>query len=182
MSNMKKHPLIQVDFQSAVKLAPKDLVKMNKWLKLASQVMEQLIKKEKLIHSSWLKHTTTIQVSLLLCGMSKIKKLNREYRNKDYVTDVLSFPAFETLRKSRPLENYPTSEVFLGDLAICHQQTVKQAREFEITYWDEFIHLYLHGLIHLLGYDHEISLKEEKLMQKWEKEALDLFSKLKNKK
>lgn len=179
---MKKHSFIQVDFQSAVKLAPKDLTKMSKWLNMASDVMEQLVKKEEMIHASWLKKSDAIRVSVLLCGEAKIKKLNREYRGKDYVTDVLSFPTHESLRTTRPKDIFPAPEIFLGDLAICHQKAIKQAKEFDITYWDEFIHLYMHGLIHLMGYDHEISSKEEKLMQKWEKEALDLFSKLKNKK
>src|SRR5690606_12682401 len=126
----------------------------------ASEVLETLwdkkiisVKKPKVLH-----------VSLLICGEAKIKELNREYRGKDKVTDVLSFPAHEDLRKSR-LE---TDELFLGDLAICHQQTKRQAREFKIGYFDEFIHLFFHGVIHLMGYDHEISLKEEKLMEKWE--------------
>lgn len=182
MSNMKKHSFIQVDFHSAVKIPAKDLAKMSKWLNMASEVMEQLVKKDKLIHASWLKKTDGIRVSVLLCGESKIKKLNREYRGKDYATDVLSFPTFETLRKAKPKDGFPSPEIFLGDLAICHQKAIKQAQEFDISYWDEFIHLYIHGLIHLMGYDHEISPKEEKIMQKWEKEALDFFSKIKNRK
>ena len=66
--------------------------------------------------------------------------------------------------------------VFLGDLAISVPTARRQAKEFNISVWDEFIHLYFHGLLHLMGYDHDISAIEEKLMQKWEDKALTLLS------
>ena len=168
---MKKHPFLQLEYHSTVKLSTAEKAKLTKWFKMASEVLETLwdkkiisVKKPKVLH-----------VSLLICGEAKIKELNREYRGKDKVTDVLSFPAHEDLRKSR----LKTDELFLGDLAICHQQTKRQAREFKIGYFDEFIHLFFHGVIHLMGYDHEISLKEEKLMEKWEQIALATFSEIK---
>lgn len=164
---MKKHPFLHVDFTSTVKLSESDRKKLVKWLSLASKVTEQLIRK-KVISEIPNKMT----VSLLLCGDTRIKKLNHDFRNKNKVTDVLSFPSYENLRKS----NLKMNDIFLGDMAICHQQTKRQSKEFNISYFDEFIHLYFHGLLHLMGYDHEISAKEEKLMQEWEEEALKLFS------
>lgn len=179
---MKKHPLLYIDFQSSVKLSRAQQIKINQWLTMASSVMESVILKGELIHPAWVKKEVSLRVSVLLCGESKIKKLNRDYRGKDKVTDVLSFPSFETLRKAPAKGEILTSELFLGDLAICHQRTQQQAREFDITYWDEFIHLFMHGFIHLMGYDHEISLKEEKIMQELENRLLELFSKAKKKK
>lgn len=178
---MKKHSFIQVDFHPSVKLTKAEAAKISKWLDMASQVIEQLIKKQNIIHPSWLKNTTALKVSVLLCGEDKIKKLNRDYRNKDKVTDVLSFPTFESLRKPKSINDFTGSLILLGDLAICHQKTIKQAKEFDISYFDEFIHLFIHGTIHLMGYDHEISSKEEKLMEDWENQALNLFSKIKEK-
>lgn len=178
---MKKHSFIQVDFHPTVKLTKSEEAKISKWLEMASQVMEQMIKKKNLIHPSWLKNTTAFKVSVLLCGEDKIKKLNRDYRNKDKVTDVLSFPTFESLRQPKTSNDFTGSLILLGDLAICHQRTNKQAKEFEISYFDEFIHLFIHGTIHLMGYDHEVSPKEEELMEDWENQALNLFSKIKKK-
>lgn len=175
---MKKHFLL-VDFDSAVKLEPLEKKKIDLWLSWASPVVESLLLKKGIIPK--LKGVKSLRVSLLLCGEAKIRKLNRDYRQKDYVTDVLSFPSSENLRKSLKDAEIFDGELFVGDLAICHQKTKKQAREFSISYMDEFIHLFFHGLIHLIGYDHEISLKEEKLMEEWEKVALDLFSKTKRK-
>lgn len=182
MAHMKKHSFIQFDFHPSVKLTKAEETKITNWLAMATQVLEQLIKNKKMIHPSWLKETVAIKVSVLLCGDDKIRKLNREYRNKDKVTDVLSFPSFQDLRKAKSKNDYTGTVLFLGDLAICHQRTIKQAKEFDISYWDEFIHLVIHGSLHLMGYDHEISPKEEKLMEDWENQALTLFSKIKKSK
>lgn len=168
---MKKHPFLQIDYHSTVKLTAAEERQLKKWLPMASEVMEHLFKK-KIIPTKKVKQ---VQVSLLICGDSRIRELNRNYRQKDKVTDVLSFPAHEDLRKTI----YGEQHLFLGDLAICHAQTKRQAKKFNITYMDEFIHLMFHGVIHLLGYDHEISLEEEKLMEKWEEIALKKFSLIK---
>lgn len=169
---MKKHPFLVVDYQSSVKFSASERRQLDSWLEMAGKSLEKLFAKS-LIKSP----VSAIQISLLICGDARIRELNRQHRNKDKVTDVLSFPAHEDLRKMKLSE----TSIFLGDLAICHQQTKRQARQFDIGYMDEFIHLFFHGVLHLLGYDHEVSLKEEKLMQKWEQEALDIFSEIKKK-
>lgn len=171
--NMKRHSFLQTDFQTSVKLSPSEERQLKKWLDIAGVVLTELFK-NKIIKAKDLKN---LQVSLLICGDSRIKQLNNEFRSKNKITDVLSFPAHENLRDTP----YNEQSLFLGDLAICFPQTKRQAKEFSIPVMDEFIHLFFHGVIHLLGYDHEISFKEEKLMEKWESEALDLFSKIKNK-
>lgn len=178
---MKKHAFIQVDFTSTVKLSTLDSLKIKKWLAMASLVMEKLIMKKSLLHPSWIKSAKTLRVSVLLCGEARIRSLNHEHRFKDKVTDVLSFPNYENLRKRTPKNEFSLPEMFLGDLAICHQRAATQAKEFDISYWDEFIHLFMHGMIHLIGYDHEASKKEERIMEDWENEALTLFSKIKKK-
>jgi probable rRNA maturation factor len=171
MTFMKKHPFLMVDYHSSVKLQPSEQRQIKKWLAFASPVVEELLSK-KIIR---VKNLHSVQVSLLICGEARIKKLNHDFRHKDKVTDVLSFPSHEDLRKTQFTEN----NLFLGDLAICHQKVRQQAKQFNISYMDEFIHLFFHGLIHLMGYDHEISEEEERLMQLWEKLALDNFSKKK---
>ena len=121
-----------------------------------------------------------VSISMTLCGRAKIKRLNREYRQKDYATDVLSFPVYENLRfdKKTKAKNLPQME--LGDLVICKEKAFSQAREFEITYEQEIVHLAVHGYLHLLGFDHEISTKEEKIMESFEQELVGLvYKKLK---
>ena len=181
MTYMKKHSFIQFDFHSSIKINQSDKKKLLQWLSMAGEVMEKLILNKKIIHSSWLQECQGMRISILLCGDAKMKKLNGEYRGKNKVTDVLSFPSYQSLRKSRPGAELLAPEIFLGDLAICQRKIIEQARDFDITYWDEFIHLVIHGMIHLLGYDHEISPKEERVMLEWENVSLNLFSKIKKK-
>ena len=76
----------------------------------------------------------------LVTGDAELRRLNRQYRGKDYATDVLSFPAVEG---------------HLGDLAISSARARSQAREFGHTTEDELRILMLHGVLHLLGLDHE---------------------------
>jgi probable rRNA maturation factor len=78
----------------------------------------------------------------LIAGDAELRRLNREYRRKDYATDVLSFPAAEP-------------GPFVGDLAISFDRAREQAREFGHSTDDELRILLLHGVLHLLGYDHE---------------------------
>lgn len=131
-------------------------------------------------HFGGVKHVT---ISMNLCGKAKIRRLNREYRQKDYVTDVLSFPIYENLRPDKKSREKTLPEVELGDLVICKDKARVQAKEFKITYEQEIIHLAVHGFLHLLGFDHEISAKEEKIMEKYEAELVNkIYKKLKSNK
>jgi probable rRNA maturation factor len=86
-------------------------------------------------------------VAVAVVSDAAIRRLNRLYRRKDCVTDVLSFPAFRTPR----LEAHPSH---LGDIAIAAGVARRQAREAGHSYATELKVLALHGLLHLLGYDH----------------------------
>lgn len=125
------------------------------------------------------KGVKVVSVSMTLCGRTKIRSLNREYRQKDYATDVLSFPVYENLRPDKKARTKNLPEMELGDLVICKEIAKSQAREFGITYEQEIIHLAVHGFLHLLGFDHEISVKEEKIMEKYESELVNkIYKKL----
>jgi probable rRNA maturation factor len=107
-----------------------------------------------------------VEVSVNLVGEGKIKKLNSVYRNKDKVTDVLSFPLEE--KSSRNYGIMP-----LGDIFICLPFAKKQAAEDEMTLQAKLAQLTVHGFLHLLGYDHEISPKEAKKMLGLESKILN---------
>jgi probable rRNA maturation factor len=107
-----------------------------------------------------------IELSLTMCGNAKIKSLNKQYRNKNNITDVLSFPMFESLRNNSTKSMISLLEtVSLGDIVISKDVAYKQSRKFGISYEQEVIHLFVHGLLHLLGFDHELSIKEERIME-----------------
>lgn len=79
----------------------------------------------------------------------KIQKLNKEYRGKDYPTDILSFD----FGGSEDFENLPF--LHIGELVISHQKVEQQANEFNHSIRREYCYLFAHGLVHLMGYDHE---------------------------
>lgn len=89
------------------------------------------------------------EVSLTLVEPEEIKEINAEYRNVDSVTDVLSFPQYECV-DDMPEEG----ELMLGDVVICVERAKEQAEDFGHSYEREFVYLFVHSLLHLLGYDH----------------------------
>ena len=91
-------------------------------------------------------------ITIALVSDARIRALNRLYRGLDYATDVLSFPA-ETDRRSRP--QAPDPGPHLGDIVIARGVAHRQARAAGHGSPEELRILALHGLLHLLGYDHE---------------------------
>ena len=96
------------------------------------------------------------EVSILLTGDKDIRRLNQEFRSIDQTTDVLSFPQNAHEDPSIP------EEIILGDIAVSLDIAKAQAIEHGLDFKEEIILLLIHGILHLLGYDHEISEQEEK--------------------
>jgi probable rRNA maturation factor len=112
----------------------------------------------------------TLEVSLLLCDDPTIQDYNRQYRGQDRPTDVLSFAQEE----GRPIPLGATEEEIprvLGDIVISMDRARRQAEEFNWSLQEETEALLAHGMLHLLGYDHETP-EEEALMREREKAAL----------
>jgi len=101
---------------------------------------------------------TDKDIELILTDDEEIKELNSHFRNKDKATDVLSFP----------LESMPGMP--LGSIVISVDTAKKGAEEFGHSVDDEIKLLFLHGLLHLLGYDHETDMGE---MRKKEEEIIN---------
>lgn len=97
-------------------------------------------------------------LSLIIVGPKTIKNINRDYRDIDKVTDVISF----ALLDSGENEEYD-GVVELGDIFINRNRVLSQAKEYGHSTKREFVFLFIHGLLHLLGYDH-MKPKDEKKM------------------
>lgn len=119
-------------------------------------------------------------LNITICDDQEIKDLNNTHRSKNKITDVLSFPLQENIRINAFDKFMP--EVELGDLYICHSICQDQAHEFDLSFQDEFIHLSTHGFLHLCGFDHEISVSEEVIMEKHEESIIKQVSKIKKSK
>lgn len=115
-------------------------------------------------------------LNLELCSKDKIIKLNSEFREKNRETDVLSFPTQDNYRNNKA--DIFISEVEIGDIFICADVCKQQAIEFKISFEEELVHLLVHGFLHLCGFDHELSEKEEALMEAHEKLILDNIANL----
>ncbi len=114
----------------------------------------------------------TAEVSLLLTDDPGIRELNRDYRGRDAVTDVLSFAQQE----GDPGFCAVGDAVLLGDIVIDTDRCALQAEQYGHSYERELVFLFLHGLLHLLGYDHERGEREEKIMFALQDELLaELF-------
>ncbi len=114
------------------------------------------------------------EVSVTIVDEEEIKNLNREYRDKDSVTDVLSFPMLE-FEDEMIFDEYDFDgeNVILGDIVLCAKRAEQQAEEFGHSVEREFAFLTVHSMLHLLGYDHEHSEDMEQEMFKRQKEILD---------
>ena len=106
------------------------------------------------------------EISLTFVDMEEIQQLNREYRDTDSVTDVLSFPQFESK------DEFPkVGEIIMGDVVICTEKAMLQAEEFGHSPEREIIYLFTHSLLHLMGYDHMVD-EERKVMEAKQEEIL----------
>jgi len=107
-----------------------------------------------------------IELSLVLVSQGKIKKLNKKYLNKNRVTDVLAFGQIRKFSKFLKDE--------LGEIVISPQRVKKNAKKYKTTFRKELTRVFIHGVLHLLDYNHEKSVKENKKMEKKEQYYLKL--------
>ena len=109
------------------------------------------------------------EVSVSFVDNESIRELNRNYRNKDAVTDVLSFPSGEDGQFDI---NQETGATMLGDIALSIPMVYKQAEQYGHSIRREFAYLTVHSMLHLLGYDHEQGGIAQVRMREKEEEVL----------
>jgi probable rRNA maturation factor len=113
----------------------------------------------------------TAEVSVRFTSDAEVQTLNRDYRQKDKPTNVLSFPMVQ-IDLLDGLNNGDDGEVLLGDIVLAHGVTSTEAVEKNASLEDHATHLIVHGLLHLLGYDHEQGEAEAEHMEELERAAL----------
>ncbi|MBR2674144.1 MAG: rRNA maturation RNase YbeY [Mogibacterium sp.] len=114
-----------------------------------------------------------VEIAVSIVDDEGIRALNRDYRGKDKVTDVLSFPQYENredmLRDMARRDE--KSALLMGDVVICHEQALRQAEEYGTGEKREILYLFVHSIMHLLGYDH-IDEEERRTMRAKEEAVL----------
>ncbi|MCD8200748.1 MAG: rRNA maturation RNase YbeY [Clostridia bacterium] len=120
-----------------------------------------------------------VTAEVVITDEEEIRRLNNEMRKVDAVTDVLSFPTLDgILGKKLKKKNFPSDvdengDLFIGSVAICEKRAKEQAEEYGHGYERELNYLAVHGVCHLLGYDHmtdgdkvKMRAMEEKILTK----------------
>ena len=114
--------------------------------------------------------TRNFYVNIILTTPENIRKFNKQYRNIDKETDVLSFPMFEKeeLEKAKQSKNIDV----LGDMIISIDRVLDQAKEYGHSFERELAYMVVHSFYHLLGYDHMVE-EDKKIMRKKEEKVLN---------
>ena len=129
-----------------------DLEEKKEYESIIKRVVEQWFKKEKLEDSK-------LYISITLTTPEHIHEINKQYRDVDKETDVLSFPMFEKNELENKIKNQNFEhEDVLGDIVISIEKVKGQAQEYGHSFEREFSYMIVHGFYHLMGYDH---IKEE---------------------
>ena len=129
-----------------------DLEEKKEYESIIKRVVEQCFKEEKLVNSK-------LYISITLTTPEHIHEINKQYRNVDKETDVLSFPMFEKNELDEKIENKDFEyEDVLGDIVISIEKVKGQAEEYSHSFERELSYMIVHGFYHLMGYDH---IKEE---------------------
>ncbi len=134
-----------------------------------NEEIKELLEVEKLLEFS-LKYQKVENAifNIIIVDEETIQNINREYRGKDSVTDVISFALEDD-------ESFIETDFrILGDIYICLNRAKSQAIEYGHSFLREISFLTIHGLLHLLGYDH-MTLEDEKVMFKLQEMILDEF-------
>lgn len=134
--------------------------------KVINKVIDECFKTEKL-------DNLKLYVSITLTEEEYIRKINKEYRDIDKETDVLSFPMFTRDEIKKIIEKKYEFEDVLGDIIICIPIVKNQAIEYGHSFERELAYMVVHGFYHLMGYDHileedkkEMRIKEDEILNK----------------
>ena len=142
------------------------------------KIIEKLIKTTIKLTKSGLKK---VRVDISFVDKKEIKKLNKDFRNIDKETDVLSFPVLnlkpnEKVNPKDFMDDFDpeTKSIMLGDIIICNEVASKNAEEYGHSFEREVCYLVVHGCLHLLGYDH-MEEDDKKLMRTMEELVLSKY-------
>ena len=143
-----------------------DLEENSKYEEIIKKVVEQCFKEENMEDSK-------LYISITLTTPEHIHEINKQYRNVDRATDVLSFPMFEKEEINNKIAKHDFEhEDVLGDIVISIEQVEKQAKEYVHSFEREFEYMLVHGFYHLMGYDH-IKEEDKVIMRPKEEKVLE---------
>lgn len=140
-----------------------DIEPNEEYKKLINKVLTECFRVENMLEYN-------LYISIILTNPENIRKLNKEYRNIDKETDVLSFPMFEK-NEIDSLKNLNHEEA-LGDIVVSIEKVASQAEEYGHSFERELAYMVVHGFYHLMGEDH-IKEEDKKVMREKEEVVLN---------
>jgi probable rRNA maturation factor len=152
-----------------IELSREDPWPEGDWQALAERAARAAI--ERTPHGPLLTTPAAIEISVRMTSDAEVHALNRQYRQKDKSTNVLSFPMVQPDLIDTVSQNSDDGEVLLGDIVLAHGVCVGEAAERGIPVEAHATHLMVHGVLHLLGYDH-MADDEAEAMEEIERQAL----------
>ena len=141
----------------------------GEWEALAERAARAAI--ERTPHGELLTTAATVEISVRLTSDDEVHALNAQYRQKDKPTNVLSFPMVQPDLLQTVSQNSDDGELLLGDIVLAHDVCAAEAGERGISVETHATHLLVHGVLHLLGYDH-MDDGEAEAMEEIERQAL----------
>jgi probable rRNA maturation factor len=149
----KSKPLSKRQKTQAAGLSSKNRQTLNRLIKSS---VEETVK-----HLKLSKELSEKEISVVITGDHEIKSLNRTYRKKDYVTNVLSFP-FIRYKEGELMEKNSFTNI-LGEIVLSYEKCAAEAKEQGKKLNDHLVHLIIHSTLHLLGFDHEKKRQAERM-------------------
>lgn len=147
------HKFSEVDFL--------DIEEDKQYIDLAEKVIRQAFLEEKI-------ENINLYINVIFTNPENIKSINKQYRNIDKETDVLSFPMFEKEEIEVMKEKGNDIEEVLGDIIVSIERVKEQAREYGHSFERELSYMLIHGFYHLMGYDHMEENDKIKMREKEE--------------
>ncbi len=139
------------------------------WTALAARAARAAV--ERTPHGELATTPAAVELSVRLTSDDEVQALNRQYRGKDKPTNVLSFPMIQPDLLDTVTQNSDDGEVLLGDIVLAHGVCIAEAAERGVSLDEHVTHLLVHGVLHLLGYDHGDD-EEAEAMEAIERDAL----------
>ena len=146
----------------------KDIKEEPTYEAIVKKVFDKCFEEENLQNSK-------LYITVTFTNPENIRKINKQYRNIDKATDVLSFPLYEKQELDKKIEQQEfLHEDVLGDVVISIEKVEEQAKEYGHSFERELSYMLVHGFYHLMGYDH-IEKEDKKKMREKEEKILDIL-------
>ena len=118
---------------------------------------------------------TDFDLAIVFVTSAAMQKINKKFRSQDAVTDVISFPYHENIKAGQPIKVFLPDDKNLGDIIVCPEYILENKKQFLGTFQQRMDYMIVHGLAHLLGYDHQTDADFKK-MNAFEQSVMKIFS------